>query len=71
MLFSTKLFSPVFYLLAQTYNLKHTKLKMYSNRIKIETVTFQFLTEASMKTTVFWDIAPCSLDETDRSFRGA
>jgi hypothetical protein len=24
-----------------------------------------------MKTTVFWDIAPCSLDETDRGFRGA
>jgi hypothetical protein len=24
-----------------------------------------------MKMSVFWDVAPCSLEETDRSFRGA
>jgi hypothetical protein len=26
---------------------------------------------ASMKMTVFWDVVPCSLAETDRSFRDA
>jgi hypothetical protein len=34
-------------------------------------VRFHILTAASMKTTVFWDGAPCSLVETDQSFRGA
>jgi hypothetical protein len=29
------------------------------------------LTAASMKMTIFWDAAPCSLVETDRRFRGA
>jgi hypothetical protein len=29
-------------------------------------VTFQVLTAANMKITVFWDVAPCSLVETDR-----
>jgi hypothetical protein len=28
-------------------------------------------TDASMKTTVFWDVAPCSLIEVYRCFRGA
>jgi hypothetical protein len=32
---------------------------------------FQVLTEASMKITVFWDIAPCNLVIVDRRFRGA
>jgi hypothetical protein len=32
---------------------------------------FQVLTAASMKMTVFWDFAPCSLVEIDRRFRGA
>jgi hypothetical protein len=31
---------------------------------------FQVVTSASMKMTVFWDIAPCSLVEVDRRFRG-
>jgi hypothetical protein len=31
---------------------------------------FRVLTVASMKMTVFWDVAPCSLVETDRHFRG-
>jgi hypothetical protein len=32
---------------------------------------FQVLTATSMNTTVFWDVAPCSLVEMDRRFRGA
>jgi hypothetical protein len=32
-------------------------------------VRFQVLKAASMKTTVFWDVAPCSLEENDRRFR--
>jgi hypothetical protein len=35
------------------------------------TVKFQVLTAASMKMTFFWDIAPCSLAEIDRRFRGS
>jgi hypothetical protein len=33
-------------------------------------VRFQVLTAAIMKMTAFWDIAPCSLIEGDRRFRG-
>jgi hypothetical protein len=33
-------------------------------------VTFQVLKETSMKITVFWHIAPCSLVETDRCSSG-
>jgi hypothetical protein len=33
-------------------------------------VRFQVLTAASTKVTVFWDVAPCSLVENDRRFRG-
>jgi hypothetical protein len=34
-------------------------------------VRFQVLTAASMKMTVFWDVAPCSMVDTDRRFRVA
>jgi hypothetical protein len=34
-------------------------------------VRFQVLTAVSMKMTAFWDIAPSSLVEADRRFRGA
>jgi hypothetical protein len=34
-------------------------------------VRYQVLTAASMKMTVFWDVAPCSLVEVYRRFRGA
>jgi hypothetical protein len=34
-------------------------------------VRFQVLTAASVKLTVFWDMAPCSLIEADRRFRSA
>jgi hypothetical protein len=34
-------------------------------------VKFQVPTAASMKITVFWDDAPCSLVEMDQRFRGA
>jgi hypothetical protein len=34
-------------------------------------VRFQVLTAASMKLTVFWDVALCSLVEVYRRFRGA
>jgi hypothetical protein len=32
---------------------------------------FQVLTAMSMKVTVFWDVAPCSLVEVYQHFRGA
>jgi hypothetical protein len=32
---------------------------------------FQFLTAVSLKMAVFWDVAPCSLVEVYRRFRGA
>jgi hypothetical protein len=32
---------------------------------------FQVLTPTSMYMAVFWDVAPCSLVDTDRRFRGA
>jgi hypothetical protein len=34
-------------------------------------VRFELLTASSMKMAVSWDVAPCSLIETGRSFRGA
>jgi hypothetical protein len=34
-------------------------------------VRFHVLTETGMKMAVFWDVAPCSLVDTDRHFRGA
>jgi hypothetical protein len=34
-------------------------------------VRFQVLTAASMKMAVFWFVAPCSLVEVYRRFRGA
>jgi hypothetical protein len=34
-------------------------------------VTFQFLTTACMMTSAMWDVAPCSLVETEQHFRGA
>jgi hypothetical protein len=34
-------------------------------------VRFQVLTALSLNMTVFWDVAPCSLVEVDRHFRGA
>jgi hypothetical protein len=34
-------------------------------------VKFLVPTAGSMKMSVFWNIAPCSLVETDRRFRGA
>jgi hypothetical protein len=39
--------------------------------MKFVKVRFQVITAASMKMTVFWDIAPFSPVETDRHFRGA
>jgi hypothetical protein len=36
----------------------------------MEMVRFQVLTAASMKMTLFWDVAPCSLVEIDRHFGG-
>jgi hypothetical protein len=39
-------------------------------RIEENVVRIEVLTVASMKITDFWDVAPCSLVETDRHFRG-
>jgi hypothetical protein len=39
--------------------------------IKANLVRFQVLTAMRMKMTVFWDVAPCSLVEINRRFRGA
>jgi hypothetical protein len=33
-------------------------------------VRFQFLTAASMKLRVFWDVTPCSQVEVEGRFRG-
>jgi hypothetical protein len=38
---------------------------------ELPVVRFHVLTAASMKMFVFWDVAPCSLVEIDRRFRGA
>jgi hypothetical protein len=40
-------------------------------RRNLEKVRFQVLTVASMKMTVFWNVALCSLVEVYRCFRGA
>jgi hypothetical protein len=37
---------------------------------KNKQVRFQVLKAASVKMTAFWDVAPCSLVENDRCFRG-
>jgi hypothetical protein len=37
---------------------------------KTHVVRLHVLAAASMKTTAFWDIAPCSFVEADRRFRG-
>jgi hypothetical protein len=37
----------------------------------IQFVRFQVLMATSMKTAVFWVVAPCSLVDIDQSFRGA
>jgi hypothetical protein len=39
--------------------------------ILVGLVRFQVLTAASMKMAVFWVVAPCSLVEVYRRFRGA
>jgi hypothetical protein len=46
-----------------------TGLKTPPNHVSV--VRFQVPTAASMKMTVFWDVAPCNLVEVDRRFRGA
>jgi hypothetical protein len=38
---------------------------------KRSVLTLQVLTAASLKMTLLWDIAPCSLLEADSHFRGA
>jgi hypothetical protein len=43
---------------------------LQSFRISSVCVRFQVLTAASMKMTVFWDVAPCSLVDVYRRFRG-
>jgi hypothetical protein len=37
----------------------------------VKIVRFEVLTEVSIKMAVFWVVAPCSLVEVHRSFRGA
>jgi hypothetical protein len=44
--------------------------KKGENEGKPQYVRFQILTATSMKMTVFLDVAPCSLVEIDRRFRG-
>jgi hypothetical protein len=66
------------------YTHTHTMVRRIHNakvhRTRVETVCsgttpfqtiFQVLTAASVKMTVFWDVAPCSLGEVYRRFRGA
>jgi hypothetical protein len=49
------------------------KQQLYTSRCRFSSrisVGFWVLPAASMKVTVFWDVAPCSLVEIDRCFRG-
>jgi hypothetical protein len=39
--------------------------------VRMNYVRFQVLPAASMNLTDVWDVAPCSLVEVDRRFRGA
>jgi hypothetical protein len=41
------------------------------NNHVIKLVRFQALMATNMRTAVFWDVAPCSLVDTDQRFRGA
>jgi hypothetical protein len=52
----------------QSINLTARTVSVYE---EIYQVRFQDLTAASMNMTVFWDVASCSLVETDGRFRGA
>jgi hypothetical protein len=47
------------------------KLRPLIDPLSNPQMRFQVLTAASIKLTVFWDVAPCSPVETDRRFRGA
>jgi hypothetical protein len=38
-------------------------------KLSINVVRFHVITAAIIKMRVFWDIAPCSLDDLDRRFR--
>jgi hypothetical protein len=42
-----------------------------SPQTKVNLVIFQVLTATNMKMAVLWDVAPCSLVEVHRRFRGA
>jgi hypothetical protein len=44
--------------------------KRYTTHLNVM-LRFQDLTAISMKVTVFWDVVPCSLVESDRCFKGA
>jgi hypothetical protein len=52
-------------------NLLSSRLSISTNKVYKIWVRFQVLTAASMKTAVFWVVAPCSLVEVYRRFRGA
>jgi hypothetical protein len=49
-----------------------TKIVFTQNNLPVRNfcVRFQVLTAVSLKMTAFWDIAPFSLVEVDRRFRG-
>jgi hypothetical protein len=53
----------------QHYNTKDT-INAHSKNVLYE-VGFEVLTAASMKMAVFWVVAPCSLVEVYRRFKGA
>jgi hypothetical protein len=44
---------------------------VHRHELSVPLVRFQVLTAVSMKMTVFWDVAPCSLVEVYLRFRGA
>jgi hypothetical protein len=43
----------------------------FRRRQKSQTLKVEVITAVSMKMTVSWDVAPCSILEVDRRFRGA
>jgi hypothetical protein len=54
---------------------EYRQANCWNTRVQILTMIysqgrFQILTAASMKMTIFWDVAPCSLVQIDRRFKG-
>jgi hypothetical protein len=66
------LLSPnVMYTYIHTYIHTNTCISTYVVRIYTYKRTIKLIEGVKMKMAVFWDVAPCSLVDNDRRFRGA